>query len=74
MSITPFLDDNDFTPDLTRVAKVALEMTRVALHYPADNHPDVALAAKRIVELVKDGEHDPDRLCEQVLADVRGHS
>jgi hypothetical protein len=72
MPIAPFLRDSNFSPDLTRAAKVAFEMTRAGLHLPVHDHPVLILAAKRIVELAKGGECDPDRLCEQVLIEVRG--
>jgi hypothetical protein len=64
MPITPFLKDSNFTPDLTRVVKVAFEMTCTALKFPRNDNPVVTRAAKRIVELAKGGEHNPDALCE----------
>jgi hypothetical protein len=69
--ITPFLNDSEFTPELTRAAKVAFEMTRVALRLPDNNHPIIVVAAKRVAELAKAGESDPDRICEQVLSEIR---
>jgi hypothetical protein len=54
------------------MAKVAFEMTRVALHFPDNNNPVVTLAARRTIELTKGGERDPDRICEQVLTEIRG--
>jgi hypothetical protein len=72
MPFTPFLKDSNFSPDLTRAAKVAFEMTRAALKLPDNDHPVIALSARRIVELAKGGECNPDRLCEQVLSEVRG--
>jgi hypothetical protein len=72
MPITPFLKESNFSPDLTRVVRVAFEMTRAALSLPDKDRPLLTLAAKRIVELAKGGECNPDRLCEQVLSEVRG--
>ena len=72
MPITPFLKDSNFTPDLTRVVKVAFEMTCTALKFPRNDNPVVTRAAKRIVELAKGGEHNPDALCERALAEF-GH-
>jgi hypothetical protein len=69
MSITPFLDANS-SAELTRIAKVAFEMTRVALQFPENDNPVATLAAKRIVEFVKAGEHNPDALCERVLSEI----
>ena len=71
MPITPFLNDGKFTPELTRAAKVAFAMTRVALRLPDNDHPIIALAAKRVAELAKAGEGDPDRICEQVVSEIR---
>ena len=70
MPITPFLKDSNFSPDLTRVVKVAFEMTCTALKFPRNDNPVVTRAAKRIVELAKGGEHNPDALCEQVLSEI----
>ena len=39
MPITPFLKDSNFTPDLTRVVKVAFEMTCTALKFPRNDNP-----------------------------------
>jgi hypothetical protein len=68
MPITPFLKDQNFTPDLLRVVKVTFAMTRAA--HLADDHPAVTTATKRIVELAKGGECNPDRLCEQALSET----
>jgi hypothetical protein len=70
MPITPFLKDSNFSPDLMRVVKVAFAMTRAALQHPAEDHPAVIMAAKRIVEFAKGGECNPDRLCEQALSEI----
>jgi hypothetical protein len=72
MPITPYLNGCKFTPELTRVAKLAFAMTRVAIRLPDNNHPVVALAAKRVVELAEAGECDADHICEQVLLEIRG--
>jgi hypothetical protein len=45
-------------------------MARVALQFPENDNPVATLAAKRIVELAKAGEHNPDALCEQVLSEI----
>ena len=72
MPIMPLLNDPKFTPELTRVAKVAFAMTRVALRLPDNNHPVVTRAAQRVVELAKAGECDADHICEQVLSEIHG--
>jgi hypothetical protein len=51
---------------------IAFEMTRAALRL-TDLLDDlvVAMVAKRIIELAKTGEHNPDLLCERVLNELR---
>jgi hypothetical protein len=71
MSITPYLDDLDVDPEAKRVLDVALKMTRVSLGL-GDNFAD-GLIAKRIVELAKAGERNPDLLCEGAIEQLRGH-
>ena len=72
MSITSYLlDDFDVDPETKRVLGVALEKTRVSLGL-ADNFAD-GIIAKRIVELAKAGERNPDLLCERALKKLRDH-
>jgi hypothetical protein len=71
MSITPYLGDFDVDPETKRVLGVALAMTRVSLGL-GDNFAD-GIIAKRIVELAKAGERNPDLLCEGSLEKLRGH-
>jgi hypothetical protein len=65
------LDDFDVDPETKRVMCVALEMTRVSLGL-VDNFAN-GIIAKRIVELAKAGERNPDLLCEGALKKLRGH-
>jgi hypothetical protein len=71
MSITPYLDDFDVDPETKRVLDVALKMTRVSLGL-GDNFAD-GIIAKRIVELAKAGECNPDLLCQSAIEQLRGH-
>jgi hypothetical protein len=71
MSITPYLDDFDVDPETKRVLGVALEKTRVSLGL-ADDFAN-GIIAKRIVELAKAGERNPDLLCEGAIEKLRGH-
>jgi len=71
MPITPYLDDFDVDPETKRVLDVALRMTRVSLGL-GDNFAD-GIIAKRIVELAKAGERNPDLLSEGSLEKLRGH-
>ena len=71
MSITPYLGDFEANPETKRVLGVALEMTRVSLGLE-DNFAD-GIIARRIVELAKAGERNPNLLCEGALTNLRGH-
>jgi hypothetical protein len=71
MSIMPYLDDFDVDPETKRVLGVALEKTRVSLGL-ADDFAN-GIIAKRIIELAKAGERNPDLLCEGALKKLRGH-
>jgi hypothetical protein len=42
----------------------------VALQFPENENPVATRAAKRIVELAKAGEYNPDALCERVLSEI----
>jgi len=71
MPIRPFLNGEDFDPEITRVMGVALEMACVALR-TGDCADDVKQAiANKIIALAKAGESNPDILCEKVLNDIR---
>jgi hypothetical protein len=71
MPITPFINDEQFDPETTRVIGVALEMTCIALRTgDCDDGVRQAITIK-IIELAKAGERNPDLLCEQALAAIR---
>ena len=70
MSITHYLDDFDVDPETKRVLGLALEMTRVSLGLPDDLANGII--AKRIIELAKTGERNPDLLCEGALKKLGG--
>jgi hypothetical protein len=71
MPITPFLDGLKFDAEARRVMGVAFEMTCVALRLVNRTNPIAEAAARRIIELAKNGERDPDRLCEGALNSLR---
>jgi hypothetical protein len=71
MCTTPYLDELDVDPETKRVLDVALEMTRVSLGLTDDFAN--GLIAKRIVELAKAGDRNPDLLCEGAMEKLRGH-
>ena len=70
MSITTYLDDFDADLEMKGVLGVALERTRVSLGLDKFAH---GIIPRRIVELAKAGERNPDRLCEGALEKLREH-
>jgi hypothetical protein len=72
MSITHYLlDDLDVDPETKRGLSVALEKTRVSLGL-ADNFAN-GIIVKRLIELAKTGERNPDLLCQGAIEQLRGH-
>jgi hypothetical protein len=71
MPIKPFLDGVRYNPETIRVMGVAFEMTCAALRIADTADMEAAIVAKRIIELAKNGEQNPDLLCEQALIDLR---
>jgi hypothetical protein len=69
MPITPYLDGERFDPEVRTAMGVAFEMARastwIRTRQPALPHVDLA---RKIIELAKAGEIDPNRLCELTLA------
>ncbi|HWX37046.1 MAG TPA: hypothetical protein VNZ53_57745 [Steroidobacteraceae bacterium] len=71
MPITSFLNGVRFDRKTTRIMGVAFERTRAALGI-AERRDDVnEIVAKTIVELTKQGERNPDLLCERALQSLR---
>jgi hypothetical protein len=71
MPIRLHLDGEKFDSETMRVMGLAFEMALVALRL-ADRH-DLAneVLARKIMDLAKAGERDPERLCEGVLHESR---
>jgi hypothetical protein len=68
MPITPFLGDQKFDPETTRIMGVAFELARAAVKRDWGGVYGNRIIAKRIIELAKDGERDPDVLCGEALS------
>jgi len=72
MSTTHYLlDDPDVDPETKQVLGVALEKTRVCLGL-ADDYAN-GIIVKRLIELAKAGERNPDLLCQGAIEQLRGH-
>jgi hypothetical protein len=70
MPITPFLNGEHFDPETQRVMGVAFEAARASFHLSDVSDRVAGIVAKKIIELAKAGEHNPDLLCERALADL----
>ena len=71
MPITIFLDGYKPDPETIRVMGVAFEMVRAALRLNDRNDLALEIIAKRIIDFAKEGERNPDLLCERALRDLR---
>lgn len=69
--LTIYLDGYKPDPETKRVMGVAFELARVALRLADRDDPAIAILAKRIIALAKEGERNPDLLCERALRDLR---
>ena len=67
MPITPFLQGFECDAETKRVMGVAFEMARVSLGISSPSDRTNQIIARRIIELAKAGERNPDLLCERVL-------
>jgi hypothetical protein len=72
MPITIFLDGYKPDPETKRIMGVAFEAARAALKLSDRDDPAVAILAKRIIAIAKEGERNPDLLCERALNDLCG--
>jgi hypothetical protein len=71
MPIAPFLNGAKFDRETMRVMGVAFEMSRVALGLADRSDQANEVVAKRIIDLAKQGESNPDFLCERALKSLR---
>ena len=71
MPITQFFAGSSFGPETKRVMGVAFEKAREALQLGDRGNLANERIAKKIIELAKAGELNPDLLCESVLREFR---
>jgi hypothetical protein len=71
MPITQFLGNSKFDPETRRIMGLAFEMARLALGLADRGDLANEVIAKRIIELAKTGELNPDVLCEAVVKEFR---
>jgi hypothetical protein len=68
-TIIPYLQDNAFDPDTLRAMSAALEEVCNKLQVNGDQRARETMAV-RIIELVRRGERDPERLRDRVLQEA----
>jgi hypothetical protein len=72
MPIRAFLDGQSFDGETVRLMGIAFEMALGSLRATPDHADPIRDAvARKIIELAKAGERDPERLCEGALKDLR---
>jgi hypothetical protein len=68
MPIREYLDGHRFDPETTRAMGLAFEIACAALQLEGQNTPAKEALAKQVIDLAKQGERDPDRISEIILA------
>jgi hypothetical protein len=71
MPLRQFVDGHRFDPEAIRHMGLAFEIVRAALQLEHNDKTSNEVLAKRIIALAQQGERDPGRLAERVLADLR---
>ena len=67
MALRTYLDDQSFDPETVRLMGVAFEIALATLRPSDYADPLREAVARKIIELTKAGERDPERLCEGAL-------
>jgi hypothetical protein len=70
MPIRAYLNGEGFDPETVRLMGLAFEMALASLPSSACTDPLPEALARKIIELAKTGERDPERLCEGALNDL----
>jgi hypothetical protein len=70
MALRTYLDDQSFDPETVRLMGVAFEIALATLRPSEYTDPLREVVARKIIELAKAGERDPERLCEGALKDL----
>jgi hypothetical protein len=65
--VIPFFRDVSFDPDTTHIMGQAFDGACKELHDIAQSDLVKSVIAKRIIEVAKTGERDPNRLCDRAL-------
>jgi len=65
--ILPFLKDSSFDSETTRAMGEAYDKTRKLLHDRGQPHLVQEVLARKVIDVARTGERDPDKICERVL-------
>jgi hypothetical protein len=71
MPIRPFIDGQSFEPETIKSMSEALAGALAALGLKDKNDDLTIVVAKKIIELARNGEHDPEQLRSAVLKSLR---
>ncbi len=69
MTITPFLKNQAFEPELIRAMSIAFESACARLGLSQAEDRATEMVAAKIIQFAQRGENDPDSLCRRVLHD-----
>jgi hypothetical protein len=64
------LQEAAFDADETRIMAAAYEAALRLLRLESRSDPLTQLVAHKIIEIFRNGEHDPDRICEKTLKEL----
>jgi hypothetical protein len=67
-TIVPFLKDGSFDPETVHAMGDAFDKARKLLHDRGQPGVVQEIIAKRIIEIARTGERDPDKMCKQTLS------
>jgi len=67
MPIRPYLNGHHFDAETVRILGVAFEIARAALKIEDRNEAAKEAIARKLIQMVQDGERDPDHLSERLL-------
>jgi hypothetical protein len=69
--IRPFIGDASFTPEQVMALNDAFNSALAELNLTDRQDPLAEIVAKKIIEIARGGERDPERLRELALSDIR---
>ena len=65
--VIPFFQDASFDPETTHIMGQAYDSACKVLHHIGQSEVVKGVIAKRIIDVAKTGERDPNQLCKRAL-------